>query len=58
VFGKKYHEYWENRKDSTLKEDINNESRSAISSIQRLVHQNLIERANNARDDKKYPLFL
>ncbi|KAG2198491.1 hypothetical protein INT46_011294 [Mucor plumbeus] len=47
VFGKKYHEYWESRKDSTLKEAISNASRSAISSIQRLVHQNLIERANN-----------
>ncbi|KAG1142280.1 hypothetical protein G6F37_009377 [Rhizopus arrhizus] len=47
VFEKKYHEYWESRKDSTLREDINNESRSAISCIQRLVHQNLIERANN-----------
>ncbi|KAG2201028.1 hypothetical protein INT47_006572, partial [Mucor saturninus] len=47
VFGKKYREYWEDRKDSNLREDINNESRSAISSIQQLVHQNLIERANN-----------
>ncbi|KAL4211744.1 hypothetical protein AB4K20DRAFT_1509031 [Rhizopus microsporus] len=54
VFGKKYHEYWESRKDSILRKDINNESRSAVSSIQRLVHQNLIERANNVRDDNKY----
>ncbi|KAI8640576.1 hypothetical protein BD408DRAFT_315648, partial [Parasitella parasitica] len=44
VFGDKYHEYWESRKDSTLKEDVNNDTCSGISSVQRLVHQNLLFR--------------
>ncbi|KAI9007863.1 hypothetical protein CLU79DRAFT_533364 [Phycomyces nitens] len=32
-FGKEYHAYWESRKDSTLEKDINDSSRSTISSI-------------------------
>ncbi|KAG1302543.1 hypothetical protein G6F64_010838 [Rhizopus arrhizus] len=46
-FGNKYRKYWINRKDNDLRENIDEESRSAISSIQQLVHQDLLERVNN-----------
>ncbi|KAL0141774.1 hypothetical protein V8B55DRAFT_1595710 [Mucor lusitanicus] len=47
AFGDKYSKYWTNRKDNELRENVDEESRSTISSIQQLVHQNLLERANN-----------
>ena len=57
-FGKEYTEYWENRKNQELKTDINSESRITTSSIQKLINQNIIEKAKDERNNNKRPLFV
>ncbi|KAG1152240.1 hypothetical protein G6F37_001049 [Rhizopus arrhizus] len=49
-FGKEYTEYWENRKNQDLKADINNESRTTTSSIQKLINQNIFGSSQSSSD--------
>ncbi|KAI9336900.1 hypothetical protein BD770DRAFT_243021 [Pilaira anomala] len=50
-FGKKYQTYWERRKEIVLRQEVNNESYTIISYINRLVNQNIVEKAKNVKDD-------